>query len=74
MKYLKKGEIRNSALYDKRTAERARKDGVRPLQEVARDTVKKILKEHRPTPLDKDVERELSKVVKDAEKTLMRKG
>ena len=74
MKYLKKGEIRNSALYDKRTAERARKEGVRPLQEVARDTVKKILKEHRPTPLDKDVERELSKVVKDAEKTLMRKG
>jgi len=74
MKYLKKGEIRNSTLYDKRTAEKARKEGVRPLQEVAKDTVKKILKEHRPTPLDKDVERELSKVVKDAEKTLIRKG
>jgi trimethylamine--corrinoid protein Co-methyltransferase len=71
MKYLRQGEIRHSQLYDKRTAERAKKDGVRPLQDVAKDVVKKILKEHVPLPLDRDVEKDLSKIVKDAEKTLM---
>jgi trimethylamine--corrinoid protein Co-methyltransferase len=74
MKYLRKGEIRNSTLYDKRSAEKAKKEGVRPLQDAARDVVRKILKEHQPMPLDRDVEKELSKVVKDAEKTLMRRG
>jgi trimethylamine--corrinoid protein Co-methyltransferase len=73
MKYLRQGEIRNSKLYDKRTAEKARKEGVRPLQDAAKDVVKKILKEHVPMPLDRDVERDLSKIVKDAEKTLMRR-
>ncbi len=73
MRHLKLGAIRNSQLYDKRTSERAKKEGVRPLTEVAKDVVRKILKEHVPTPLDKDVERDLSKIVKDAEKTLMRR-
>jgi trimethylamine--corrinoid protein Co-methyltransferase len=74
MKYLRKGEIRNSTLYDKRSSEKAKKEGVRPLQDAAKDVVRKILKEHQPMPLDRDVEKELSKVVKDAEKTLMRRG
>ncbi len=74
MKHLKMGEIRNSTLYDKRTSEKAKKEGVRPLQDVAKDVVRKILKEHHPTPLDRDVEKDLTKVVKDAEKTLMRRG
>ena len=68
MKYLREGEVRNSPLMDKRTAERARKEGVRPLQDVARDVVKKLLKEHQVTPLDRDVEAEIDRVVKEAEK------
>ena len=72
MKHLKAGEILNSKLFDKRTAERARKEGIRPLQVVAKDRAKQILKEHVPTPLDKDVERELSRIVKESEKTLLR--
>jgi trimethylamine--corrinoid protein Co-methyltransferase len=72
MKHLRSGEIRNSKLYDKRTVERAHKDGVRPLNEVARDEVKRILKEHQPEPLDRDVERELAKIVKDAGRSLAR--
>jgi len=71
MKHLRQGEIRNSQLYDKRTAEKARKEGVRPLQDAAKDVVRKILKEHVPMPLDRDVEKDLAKIVKDAEKTLM---
>ena len=74
MKYLRMGEIRNSALYDKRTSERVKRDGLKPLQVVAREAVKKILKEHEPTLLDKDVEREISKVVKEAEKKLLGRG
>ena len=72
MKHLRLGELRYSQLYDKRTGEKANKDGVRPLPEVAKETCMKILKEHVPDPLDKDVEMELSKIVKDAEKKLIR--
>lgn len=74
MKYLRMGEIRNSTLYDKRSAERAGKEGIRPLQDVARDVAKKILKEHVPTPLGRDVEKELAMVVKDAQRKLLGKG
>jgi hypothetical protein len=45
---------------------------VRPLQDTARDVVRKILKEHQPMPLEKDQARNLEKVVKDASRTLMR--
>jgi len=74
MKYLRMGEIRNSALYDKRTSEKAKKEGIKPLQVAAREIAKKILKEHEPEPLGKDVEKELSKIVKDAERKLLGKG
>ena len=68
------GEIRNSALYDKRSAERAKKEGMKPLQVVAREAVKKILREHEPRPLGKDVERDLAKIVKEAERKLLGRG
>jgi len=74
MKYLRMGEIRNSALYDKRTGERAKKDGIKPLQVAAREAVKKILKEHEPTPLGRDVEKDLAQIVKEAERKLLGKG
>jgi trimethylamine:corrinoid methyltransferase-like protein len=57
---------------DKRSAEKAKKEGVRPIQEVAKDVVRKILREHQPTPLDRDVERALAQIVKESEKTLIR--
>ncbi len=73
MKFLRAGEMRLSELYDKRTGERVKSEGMRPLQDVARDKVRQILKEHQPEPLDKDVEKELSKVVKEAERQLLGK-
>jgi trimethylamine--corrinoid protein Co-methyltransferase len=73
MKYLRAGEMRLSQLFDKRTGERVKSEGMRPLQDVAKDIVKKILKEHQPMPLDRDVEKELSKVVKEASRSLMGK-
>ena len=44
------------------------KAGSKDLREIARDEVKKILKEHQPEPLDRDVEKELKKILKEVEK------
>jgi trimethylamine--corrinoid protein Co-methyltransferase len=71
MTYLRKGEMMISDLFDKRTSERVRTEGFRPLHVVAKDKVKKILEEHEVVPLDRDVEQELTKTVKEAEKTLL---
>jgi trimethylamine--corrinoid protein Co-methyltransferase len=67
-------EIRISQLFDKRTADKAKKEGLRPLQEAARDIAKKILKEHQPMPIEKDQTRALDAVIKEAEKTLIRRA
>ena len=74
MKHLRMGEIRNSPLFDKRTGENVKKEGFRPLQEVAKEHAKRILKEHMPTPLDKDVERDLDRVIKEESKKLLAMG
>jgi trimethylamine:corrinoid methyltransferase-like protein len=59
---------------DKRTSERVRKEGIRPLNVVAKDVVKKILKEHQVTPLDRDAEQEVSRIVKEAEREFLGKA
>ena len=71
MEYFRKGELRISSLWDKRGPERAWKEGIVPLEERAREEAKRILKEHEPERLDRDVEKELARVVKEASKTLM---
>jgi len=72
MKYLREGEMRNSTLWDKRTMDRARQEGIRPIQDVARDRVRKILQEHAVAPLDRDIDRELTRVVTEGGKRLLR--
>jgi len=72
MKYLRQGELRLSPLYDKRTGERVRREGLKHLRESARESVRKMLKEHEPLPLDRDVQSELDKVVQEAGKSLLR--
>lgn len=71
MKFLRMGEMRNSPLYDKRTKDRASTEGVRPLQDAARDVARRILKEYEPAPLDPDVDKELTRVVREGEKRLL---
>ncbi|HYM40773.1 MAG TPA: trimethylamine methyltransferase family protein [Thermoplasmata archaeon] len=71
MKYLRQGEMRNSPLWDKRTLERATSEGIRPIQDVAREKVRKLLQEHEPTPLDRDIERDLARVVREGSKDLL---
>jgi trimethylamine--corrinoid protein Co-methyltransferase len=70
--YLRKGEFRLSTLWDKRTSESISGEGSRPLVETARERAKKILKEHEPVPLDRDIEKEIGRILKDAQKSLVR--
>jgi trimethylamine--corrinoid protein Co-methyltransferase len=71
MEYVRKEEVRVSSLWDKRTSDRAAKEGFRPIQEAARERVKKMLDEHVPEPLDRDVEKAVGQVLRDARKTLL---
>jgi trimethylamine--corrinoid protein Co-methyltransferase len=48
--------------------ERWERAGSKDLREVAREEAKRILKEHRPEPLDRGVEEDLKKIVKEVEK------
>lgn len=72
MKYLRGGEMRNSPLWDKRTMEKAKTEGLRPIQEVARERARQILKEYVPTPLDRDVREELARIVDAGGRELLR--
>ena len=72
MDYLRKGEYRMSGLWDKRTSQAAARSGRKELQEVARERVRAILREHVPQPLDREVDRDLSQIVKEAQKALVR--
>ncbi len=74
MKYLREGEMRISPLMDKRSVEKAKNEGVRPMHEAAKDVVKRILRDHEVMPLDKDIDREMSQVVKESEKSLLGRG
>jgi trimethylamine--corrinoid protein Co-methyltransferase len=73
MDSIRSGEVRISRLWDKRSPEMAARDGFKPIQETARDTVRRILREHEPEPLDRDVVRGIGQVVKDASRTLLRR-
>lgn len=72
MEYFREGEVRHSPLWDKRSMERARAEGLRPIQETAKERARKILREHTPTPLDRDVQVELARIVDEGCKFLLR--
>ncbi len=72
MKYLRKGEIRISDMWEKRTMDKLTREGARDLREEARAQARKILKEHRPEPLDRDVVKDMDEVVRKAAKALVK--
>lgn len=73
MACLREGEVRVSGLWDKRSSDRTAKEGSKPIQETARDRVRRILEEHEPEPLDRDVQDAIDRVVREAAKTLVRR-
>ncbi len=72
MAFLREGEMRNSPLWDKRTMDRAKTEGARPIEEAAAQRAREILKEHEPTPLDRDVRAELSRIADDGCRALLK--
>jgi trimethylamine--corrinoid protein Co-methyltransferase len=72
MDNIRKGELRISTLWDKRSSERAEKEGFKSTQESARDRIRKILDEHEPEPLEVDVSRAVDEVIKEASKGLLK--
>jgi len=63
-------EIWYPKLMDRRHRREWEKMGAKALDVKARERVREILKNHQPEPLEKDVERLIDKIVKEAEKTL----
>ena len=72
MRYLKKGEIRISDMWEKRTLDRVTREGPRDLREDARAQVRKLLKDHEPQRLDRDTIRDMDEVVRQATKALVK--
>lgn len=72
MNFLRKGELRVSDMWDKRTSDKRDKEGVKDLREDARERVRKILKEHVPDPLERDVVRDMDEVIRQAAKALVK--
>jgi trimethylamine--corrinoid protein Co-methyltransferase len=66
MDNIRKGELRVSPLWDKRSSERVAKEGFKPIQDVARERARRLLNEHVPMPLDKDIEKDIERILKDA--------
>ena len=72
MNYLRKGELRLSSLWDKRNSDEASRQGFKSLVETARERAKEIIREHSPMPLDRDSEEEIGRILKEAQKKLVR--
>ncbi|MBE0518619.1 MAG: trimethylamine methyltransferase family protein, partial [Thermoplasmata archaeon] len=72
MESIRDGEVRISSLWDKRSSDRVAKEGFKPIQETARDVVRRRLEEHEPEPMDRDVVNEIDQVIKEAARTFLR--
>ena len=67
LKYLKK-EHYIPKIIKREKREDWERAGSKDLWKTAREEAKKILKEHQPEPLDKDIEKELKRTIKEIEK------
>jgi len=61
-------ELHIPSIFDRNPEAAWIKAGSKPLHEVAKEKAEKILKEHHPQPLPKDIQAQLSEMVRQAEK------
>jgi len=59
-------------LFDRTSEATWMKKGKKEVHDAARDQAKRILKEHRPKPLDNDIKQKISEIVRRAEKELVK--
>jgi trimethylamine--corrinoid protein Co-methyltransferase len=67
MKFITK-EYYFPTIFDRKNYERWVQSGSKDIREAARDRARKILLEHQPEPLDKDIEKGLQKIIKQIER------
>jgi len=73
LKYLEK-EHYIPKIINRQKREKWKKAGSKDLREAAREAAKRILKEHQPEPLDRDIEQELKMIVREVEKRELKKS
>jgi trimethylamine--corrinoid protein Co-methyltransferase len=66
------GDAYMPTLFDRTSEVTWAKAGKRQIYEIAREEAKKILREHVPEPLPRDVQQKISDIVKKAEKELVK--
>jgi len=71
-KYIER-EIYLPKIFDRKALEIWIREGMKDVATIAREKAKKILEEHEPDPLPKDVRETLSRIVKEAEEKLVKK-
>jgi len=71
MNAIRKGEFRVSPLWDKRSSDKAVREGFKPIQEAAHEKAKRILKEHVPEALDRNVLADIDMVLREASRQLV---
>lgn len=60
-------------IFDRKRYERWVQSDSKDIREAARNRARKILKEHQPEPMDKDIEKNLQKIMRQIEKREIRK-
>ena len=73
LEYLRK-EHYLPTIINRERMERWERAGSKDLREVAREEAKRILKEHQPEPLDRNIEEELKKIIKEVEKRELKRN
>jgi len=59
---------------DRKSYEAWKKAGAKDIAKVAKEKVKEILATHRPKPISKDVQQEISKILKEFQKEFSKQG
>jgi len=72
LEHLNEAEQYFPILSDRRSREDWESQGSKGLHEVARAEVRRILKEYQPMPLDRDLEEDLERIVKEIDKERMK--
>ncbi len=67
-------ELYIPTLFDRTSEATWMKKGRKEVHDAARDNAIRILKEHRPKPLDNDIKEKISEIVRRSEKELITSG
>jgi trimethylamine--corrinoid protein Co-methyltransferase len=67
-------ELHMPSIFDRKTETEWIRAGSKPIHQIAREKAKKILKEHFPQAIPRDIQNKLSEIVKQAEREQLRRS